>query len=206
MLICAGGLQNTTKEYTDAKTLEKDGRFMSLKEYRKFVRKTVNRFGNKYGFIKDIVLQSEELISEIMTEVMRADWTFNGDKSSLNTYRVNNVKWQMGDIVCRIKTQYAKNDKLKERYQYSQHQRKEESPEIQNIIDQDEKKFLISQIEKTLPKLKPQEQNFIKAHYLTGLSVKEVAEKFDKSIPYVYTVIASGIARLKEHINVVSEI
>ena len=203
MLICAGGIQDTTKEYADAKKLEKDGRFMSLAEYRKFVRKTVSQFGKKYGFIRDIVLESDELISEIMTEVMRADWTFNGDKSSLNTYRVNNVKWQMGDIVCRIKTQYAKNNKLKQKYSCSQQQKNEESPEIQHIIDKDEKKFLLSQIEKALPKIKPQEQEFIRAHYLNGMPVKEVAKHFNKSIPYVYTVISNGVAALKEHINVV---
>lgn len=205
MFICAGGIKDTTKKYKDSRVLEKEGRFMTIPEYTKFVRKTVYKFRAKYGYIAKMILESEELISEIMTEVMRADWTFNGEKSTLNTYRVNNVKWQMGDITNRIKNQYLKQERLKDRF-YSHQERNEESKDIQNIIENDEKKFLISTIEKNLHILKPQEQSYIKEHYLKGVPVSEIAKSSDKSIPYVYSTMNNGIKKLKEHINVVYKI
>lgn len=186
----ASGFNSKRKKYE--LTDEQQKKLMSLDEYRKFVIKRLQVEKLFFGDCIVRILKSDELISDIIYSVIDADCSFNPNKSALNTYRINHIRWKIGDILRKEANNRKKFKILK------QMPIKEHTNNIYEYEEQEEQEYRINLIKSKLKNLSEKERLFMESYYIQGKTAIEIAEENNCQVQTVYTKIKSSKQKLKD--------
>ena len=150
------------------------------------------------------MLNDEDAISNVATQIMIADGKFNGE-GSLNGYRKQRAIWAIKSYLERRKRQSAKIWSLNRGFNIDEDGELGDyiaddrlSPEATAI--QNEQKVLINDLLHS-GVLTEKEHKYIEAHYWENLSCAEIARMHDISRQAVHDCISRGINKLKGIIN-----
>lgn len=89
--------------------------FLSLKEYQSISNGIMMFLTRKNRLLRKMIKQSEDFMSELTKSVIDADWTFDAEKSNLNTWRIYRVRTTIGRIIQKINKE-KENDIQQEEY------------------------------------------------------------------------------------------
>jgi RNA polymerase sigma factor (sigma-70 family) len=215
-MIISQSIGTLKNEYPDAKDLEQQNRFLSLKEYEILAKKMLKKHIKKYDNILSIkkLLASEEIISEIMNALMKADWSWDAAKSKQSYYRSQHCKWAILDIVDRMinepKTMVNDTD-------ISYGCGHEDDTGIVDMLavtasgymsqeqyeQEEENQHNIKKLQDLIPKvLTKTQQKCVKLYFFDGIPVSRIAPQLGITPQRVYQIIEKSTNTLKEYVNV----
>lgn len=211
-MIISQSINNTRKEYPDARELEKKGHFLTLKEYENIAKKLIKKYIKRFGGIINAkyLIESQELLSEVMYIIMKGDWGWDETKSNKMYYRSKNAQWAIGDIVHRhinskgddiLISQSAfvdDNDKNMLEMMISDDST---AGTIKELEEEEEKEKSLNKIKTLMPKvLTDMEQKCVTMYYLEGKDVTSISKKLSKTPQRIHQLINNSIKTLKEFI------
>jgi RNA polymerase sigma factor (sigma-70 family) len=214
-MIISQSIGTLKNQYPNAKDLEKQNRFLSMKEYEVLAKKMLKKHIRKYDNILSIkkLIASEEIISEIMNALMKADWSWDETKSKQSYYRSQHCKWAILDIVDRIinepknlinDTDVSSNSHENEYSVISMLADDSSGYMTQEQFEEDEEKeHNIKKVQSLIPKvLTKTQQKCVKLYFFDGLPVAKIAPQLGITPQRVYQIIEKSTKTLKEYVNV----
>ena len=215
-MIISQSIGTQKNEYPNAKDLEKQNRFLSMKEYEILAKKMLKKHIKKYDNILSIkkLIASEEIISEIMNALMKADWSWDKTKSKQSYYRSQHCKWAILDIVDRIinepknlvnDSDISANNSYDNEYSVIDTFSSDSSGYMtqEQFEEDEEKEHNIKKVQSLIPKvLTKTQQKCVKLYFFDGLPVAKIAPQLGITPQRVYQIIEKSTKTLKEYVNV----
>lgn len=195
-------------EYPDAATQE----FVSTEEYLKIAQRLVRKIAPCYRpGLAEQILRSEDAISNIATQIMMADWRWNGN-GTLYGYRKECVKWAIKGFIERDVTRSKRktlslNNSAKngdEDIQEYINMIPGADPDPAEVVEQDESETMKTQlIDQILGSgiLTNTQEKCIRLHYLEGKSMSDIGRELGVSRQAVQDNVQRGISRLRTIAN-----
>ncbi len=195
-------------EYPDAATQE----FTTTDEYLKIAQRLVRKIAPIYRpGLAEQILRSEDAISNIATQVMMADWRWNGN-GTLFGYRKECVKWAIKGF---IERDVSRSKRKTLSLNNSSRTGEDDVQEYINLIpgndanpsdivqDAESDKLKTELIDQILGSgiLTNTQEKCIRLHYLQGKSMSDIGRELGVSRQAVQDNVQRGISKLRAAAN-----
>lgn len=189
-----------------------DQTFVSTQEYLDIAQRLVRKIAPYYRpGLSEQILRSEDAISNIATQIMMADWRWNGN-GTLYGYRKECVKWAIQGFIERdVSRSKRKTLSLNNTTSFGDGESKEymnmipgNDADPADIVEQSEHDTMQHElIDQILGSgiLTDTQQKCIRLHYLQGKSMSDIGRELGVSRQAVQDNVQRGISKLKAVAN-----
>lgn len=185
--------------------------FVSTEEYLKIAQRLVRKIAPRYRVgLAEQILKSEDALSNIATQIMMADWRWNGN-GTLYGYRKKCVEWAINGFIERdvarskhkvVSLNNVTTNTNDDNEFISMIPGKDPNPA--DIAENNEEQQLREEIiDKILGSglLTETQETCIRLHYLSGMSISDVGRQLGVSRQAIQDNVQRGINKLKVIIN-----
>jgi RNA polymerase sigma factor (sigma-70 family) len=186
--------------------------FVSTDEYVKIAQRLVRKIAPVYRpGLAEQILRSEDAISNIATQIMMADWRWNGN-GTLYGYRKECVKWAIKGFIERdVARSKRRVLSLNNTTRSSDDDTQEymsmipgKDPNPADVVEQNESDSMkVGLIDQILGSgiLTNTQEKCIRLHYLQGKSMSDIGRELGVSRQAVQDNVQRGISKLKAAAN-----
>jgi hypothetical protein len=181
------GIENPRKIHGEPMT-----EFASLKEYLQLAKKMIGVFG---GSMRAAMLKRDDVISNIATAIMNADWQWNG-KGTKYGYRKYRALCAIKSYRQRVAKYYARGqvlslDGVADRHSYTKHLRAKDE------------RFNISEVHEIInsPILDERERQCLHSYYIEDKTFQQIAQEITPKVTKqrVEQIVKTSVKNLREY-------
>jgi RNA polymerase sigma factor (sigma-70 family) len=165
--------------------------FLPLKEYEKCVKKVISKY---FRHISKFLLKNEEIIANLVTSAIMADWRFDG-RGSIGGYRVQCVKWAIQKTLVRI---YSTK-----KFTYLGSEIKDDNGKIVTLLDIIIRDDNYTDIKESMEhifsskELTQKEKDRLRQYFFEDMTYKEIGQKEDLCGETIRRSIKDALAKIK---------
>lgn len=158
-----------------------------LEFYRKLSKEYLARHINNLYFKVNNIIDNEDVLADITTTLMMADWTFDKNKSSKKYWRIKCIVWQLNNI---FKQNKHKTLSLLKEPSYNK------TPESEYFRQE-----LFQEIVDSMDSLSSRERSIMKDYYLNNLTQTKIAKKYELSQPRINAILEQNKKYMQEDLT-----